>query len=198
MVLVGKYYVIFGNYYRGNMSRIGKKNITIPKEVEVTINSQEIIVKGPKGTLTKNIDQTIALDYYNNSIYVSKKIETKKSNQLYGLTRTIVSNMIDGVSKGFEKSLEIQGVGYRSQIDGKNLLLSLGYSHVVKIEPPEGISISVENNTNINIKGIDKEIVGQIAAKIRSIRSPEPYKGKGVRYKGEYVQRKVGKAGKGK
>nr|YP_010337395.1 ribosomal protein L6 [Pulvinaster venetus]UNJ16980.1 ribosomal protein L6 [Pulvinaster venetus] len=180
------------------MSRIGKKIIIVPDNVTTIINGQEITVKGPKGSISKTIHNFINLEQNANIIYLHTNVTNKKSNQLYGLSRTLVYNMIHGVSQGFTKLLEIQGVGYRSQMDGKNLILNLGYSHVIKVEPPQGITISVENNVNITVSGIEKESVGQVAAKIRSMRSPEPYKGKGVRYKDEYVQRKVGKAGKGK
>mgnify|MGYP003460469134 CR=1 FL=1 len=180
------------------MSRIGKKIIIVPDNVTTIINGQEITVKGPKGSISKTIHDFINLEQNANIIYLHPNVTNKKSNQLYGLSRTLVYNMIHGVSQGFTKLLEIQGVGYRSQMDGKNLILNLGYSHVIKLEPPQGITISVENNVNITVSGIEKESVGQVAAKIRSMRSPEPYKGKGVRYKDEYVQRKVGKAGKGK
>nr|QUE30000.1 ribosomal protein L6 [Erythrocladia irregularis] len=180
------------------MSRIGKKVITVPKDVKVNIEGSYVKVKGPKGELTRTCHKQMEILYENNILSIKKKLETKESNQLHGLTRSLVYNMIHGVSTGFTKELEIQGVGYRSQLEGKTLILNVGYSHPVKIEPPQGIQITVQNNTAITIQGIDKEMVGQIASKIRSVRQPEPYKGKGIRYKGEVVLRKVGKAGKSK
>nr|QUE28096.1 ribosomal protein L6 [Sahlingia subintegra] len=180
------------------MSRIGKQIIIIPQNVNVDIQGSKIRIKGPKGELSKTCDAQMELLYENNELKIDKKINTKKTNQLHGLTRSLIYNMVHGVSEGFVKELEIKGVGYRSQMDGKNLILNVGYSHPVKIEPPEGIEIKVHNNTQITVNGIDKEVVGQTASKIRSIRKPEPYKGKGIRYKNEYVIRKVGKAGKGK
>lgn len=180
------------------MSRIGKQIIIIPKNVKVDIQGSAIEVTGPKGQLYRICNSEMDLVCKEDQLSIIKKIDTKKTNQLHGLTRSLISNMIHGVSEGFQKELEIKGVGYRSQMDGRNLILNVGYSHPVTIEPPEGIEIKVQNNTEILIKGIDKEIVGQIASKIRSIREPEPYKGKGIRYKNEYVIRKVGKAGKGK
>nr|YP_010337744.1 ribosomal protein L6 [Sahlingia subintegra]UNJ17329.1 ribosomal protein L6 [Sahlingia subintegra] len=180
------------------MSRIGKQIIIVPKSVNVDIQGSKIKVKGPKGELSRTCDPEMELLYENNELKINTKADTKKNNQLHGLTRSLVYNMVHGVSEGFLKELEIKGVGYRSQMEGKNLILNVGYSHPVKIEPPEGIEIKVQNNTQITVNGIDKEVVGQIASKIRSIREPEPYKGKGIRYKNEYVIRKVGKAGKGK
>nr|QUE29395.1 ribosomal protein L6 [Erythrotrichia longistipitata] len=180
------------------MSRIGKQVIIIPENVNVKIEGNSIIVKGPKGELSRICNNEMELVLEESKLSVNKKSNTKKTNQLHGLTRSLVYNMVYGVSQGFEKELEIKGVGYRSQMDGKDLILNVGYSHPVKIEPPKGIEIKVQNNTEITVKGIDKEIVGQTASKIRSIRQPEPYKGKGIRYKNEYVIRKVGKAGKGK
>nr|YP_009394182.1 ribosomal protein L6 [Rhodomela confervoides]ARW62744.1 ribosomal protein L6 [Rhodomela confervoides] len=178
------------------MSRIGRKEITIPTNVEVEINNSNIIVKGNKGRLSYLISELIEIKKIEKIIKVTKKLNTQKAQELHGLSRSIVNNMITGVSKGFEKKLIIQGVGYRSQMKGENLILNVGYSHSVCIEPPKGISIKVENNTTILITGIDKEIVGQTAATIRAVRPPEPYKGKGIRYENEVVRRKVGKAGK--
>nr|YP_009369907.1 50S ribosomal protein L6 [Boldia erythrosiphon]ARO90595.1 50S ribosomal protein L6 [Boldia erythrosiphon] len=180
------------------MSRIGKKNILLPDKVSVIIKDHTVTVRGPKGELSRIFPDSINVGLATKHLHITQTIISKKSNQLHGLSRTMLYNMVNGVSSGFTKSLEIQGVGYRSQMEGKSLILNLGYSHPVKIDPPEGIIITVENNVNINIMGIDKELVGEVAANIRSIRSPEPYKGKGVRYSNEYVQRKVGKAGKGK
>nr|YP_010850679.1 ribosomal protein L6 [Lophurella hookeriana]WGH13389.1 ribosomal protein L6 [Lophurella hookeriana] len=178
------------------MSRIGKKEIIIPDNILVTLNNCQILVKGIKGELSYNISELIEIEATKNRIKLTKKNHTQKAQAIHGLSRSIINNMIIGVSKGFEKKLIIQGVGYRSQMEGKNLILNMGYSHPVKIEPPQDINIKVENNTNIFISGINKETVGQIAATIRSVRPPEPYKGKGIRYENEVIKRKVGKAGK--
>lgn len=178
------------------MSRIGKKNIKLPKDTEIDINQSTVSIKGPKGQLSYNLSKLIKVKNTPSEIQVYKLKDNKESQALYGLSRTIINNMIIGVSQGFYKKLEIQGVGYRSQMEGKNLILNVGYSHPVIIEPPEEIHINVENNTQITVFGINKEVVGQVAAEIRSIRPPEPYKGKGIRYIGEKVRRKVGKAGK--
>ncbi len=178
------------------MSRIGKKEIIIPKNVEVTINKKNIRVKSNKGELNYTLSNLIDIKQINNEIYLTIKNKHQNAQAIYGLSRSIINNMIIGVSQGFEKKLLIQGVGYRSQMEGKNLILNMGYSHPVKIEPPKDISIKVENNINISISGINKETVGQIAAKIRAVRPPEPYKGKGIKYANEIVNRKVGKAGK--
>lgn len=180
------------------MSRIGKKIILLPANLSTQFDGHTITVKGPKGTLSKTLPAGINLEILNDKISVRTSKQTKMANQLHGLSRTLISNMIEGVSNGFTKKLQIQGVGYRSQIDNQDLILSVGYSHVVKIKPPENIQITVENNTNITVSGIDKEVVGQVASTIRSTRPPEPYKGKGIRYQGEFVRRKAGKAGKGK
>nr|YP_009398955.1 ribosomal protein L6 [Cliftonaea pectinata]ARW68074.1 ribosomal protein L6 [Cliftonaea pectinata] len=178
------------------MSRIGKKEIIIPNNTDININHNQILVKGPKGSLSYEFSYLVKVEKINNKIQISKLQQTKKSREIYGLSRSIINNMIIGVSQGFEKKLIIQGVGYRSQLEGKNLILNVGYSHPIQIEPPENIEIKVENSTLIRISGINKETVGQIASKIRSTRPPEPYKGKGIRYDNEYVRRKVGKAGK--
>nr|WGH13785.1 ribosomal protein L6 [Lophurella pseudocorticata] len=178
------------------MSRIGKKEIIIPDNIQVTLNNCQILVKGTKGELSYNISELIEIEATKSRIKLTKKNCTQKAQAIHGLSRSIINNMIIGVSQGFEKKLIIQGVGYRSQMEGKNLILNMGYSHPVKIEPPQDISIKVENNTNIFISGINKETVGQITARIRSVKPPEPYKGKGIRYENEVVKRKVGKAGK--
>nr|QCI04804.1 ribosomal protein L6 [Bornetia secundiflora] len=178
------------------MSRIGKKEIHLPKEIHAIINKSHIAIKGPKGELNYQMSELINVDKNNNTIILSKKDNTKKAQAIHGLSRSIINNMVIGVSIGFKKKLVIEGVGYRSQLEGKNLILNVGYSHPVKIEPPKDIKITVDNNTNILITGINKETVGQIAATIRSIRPPEPYKGKGIRYADEIIRRKVGKAGK--
>jgi len=178
------------------MSRIGKLSINVPDKVSITISPNKIIVKGPKGELSKNIPNSIKIIQSNAMIQVLPSESISAGRQLYGTYRSLINNMIQGVTQGFQKKLELQGVGYRSQIDGKNLILNVGYSHQVKIISPDGIKLSVENNTNIIISGSDKELVGQITANIRSVRPPEPYKGKGIRYQGEYVRKKIGKAGK--
>jgi large subunit ribosomal protein L6 len=179
------------------MSRIGKRPIPIPDKVTVTIEGQSVSVKGPKGQLSRVlVPEVTAEQDGSDTLHVKRRNESRVARQRHGLSRTLVANMVEGVSQGFQKRLEIQGVGYRAQVQGKNLILSVGYSHPVTIEPPEGIQIAVENNTNVVVSGIDKEIVGNIAASIRAVRPPEPYKGKGIRYAGEFVRRKVGKAGK--
>jgi large subunit ribosomal protein L6 len=179
-----------------NMSRIGKIPVKIPDKINVTIEGNNITVKGPKGQLSKTIPDSVVVNKEDTSIQVSPKNKSIKSQQIYGLYRRLIANMVQGVNEGFQKKLTLQGVGYRSQVQGKNLILSVGYSHPVEIPTPEGIMISVESNTNVLVSGIDKELVGLVAANIRSVRPPEPYKGKGIRYQGEYVRQKVGKAGK--
>nr|YP_009397287.1 ribosomal protein L6 [Thuretia quercifolia]ARW66473.1 ribosomal protein L6 [Thuretia quercifolia] len=178
------------------MSRIGKKEIIIPENIRTYIDNSIILIDGPKGKLSYIISNLIKIEKINNKLKLTKIENTKKAQAIYGLSRSIINNMIIGVSQGFEKKLLIQGVGYRCQMEGKILILNVGYSHTVRIEPPEHINIEVENNTNISVIGIDKEKVGQIAAKIRSIRPPEPYKGKGIKYLEEKIKRKIGKAGK--
>lgn len=178
------------------MSRIGKKEIDIPHNTEVTINKSNIKVKGKQGEISYDIPNDIKVTQQDNKLIVSRNITTKQTQALHGLARSIINNMTIGTSIGFNKKLIIEGVGYRAQITGKKLILNLGYSHPIEIEPPKDIKINVENNTNIIISGINKETVGQIAARIRSTRPPEPYKGKGIRYENETIRRKVGKAGK--
>jgi large subunit ribosomal protein L6 len=178
------------------MSRIGKLPIKVPDKVNIIINPTNIIVKGPKGELSKPVPSSIKIIQNDKNISVLPTEGITNSYQLYGTYRSLISNMITGVTDGFQRKLELQGVGYRSQIDGKTLVLNVGYSHQVKIISPEGIKLSVEGNTNVTVSGLDKELVGQTAANIRLVRPPEPYKGKGIRYQGEYVRKKVGKAGK--
>lgn len=178
------------------MSRIGKRPINIPSKVTVTISGQDISVKGPKGELSRILPAGVEVTQEGETLWVKRQNESRVARQLHGLCRTLVSNMVEGVSQGFQRRLEIQGVGYRAQVQGRNLILNVGYSNPVQIEPPEGIQLAVESNTNVVVSGIDKEIVGNTAAKIRGIRPPEPYKGKGIRYAGEMVRRKAGKAGK--
>ncbi|MBE9008807.1 50S ribosomal protein L6 [Pseudanabaenaceae cyanobacterium LEGE 13415] len=181
------------------MSRIGKRPITIPAKVTVTVNGQEVVVKGPKGELSRVLPSGVTVETQDSTVNVNRVNDSRMARERHGLCRTLVANMVEGVSNGFSRRLEIQGVGYRAAVQGKNLNLSMGYSHPVLIEPPDGVQFQVENNTNVIVTGIDKEIVGNTAAKIRSVRPPEPYKGKGIRYQGEVVRRKVGKTGgKGK
>ncbi len=178
------------------MSRIGKLPIPIPDKVNVTIKGQAITVKGPKGELFRELTPEVTVEQANNVISVTRRNESRVARQRHGLSRTLVANMVEGVSKGFEKKLQIQGVGYRAQVQGRNLILNVGYSNPVTIEPPEGVQVTVESNTNVTVSGINKEVVGNTAARIRAVRPPEPYKGKGIRYADEYIRRKVGKAGK--
>jgi large subunit ribosomal protein L6 len=178
------------------MSRIGNKPIDIPAGTKVEIKENEITVSGPKGTLKRIIRNEISLNLENNKLSVNRAGDDKIHRSLHGLTRTLISNMIEGVSKGFTKSLELVGVGYRCQLQGKKLIIQVGYSHPVEIEPPAGIEFSVEGVNKIHVKGIDKQLVGDVAAKIRSVRKPEPYKGKGIKYSTEVVRRKAGKSGK--
>lgn len=178
------------------MSRIGKKEIIVPTNIKISIDKSIISINGPKGTLSYEVSDLIQIHYQNNKIQLTQKINTKTAQAIHGLSRSIINNMVIGVLQGFEKNLVIQGVGYRSQMEGKTLILNVGYSHPVKIEPPANIEIKIDNNINISVFGINKEIVGQIAAKIRAVRPPEPYKGKGIKYLEEKIMRKVGKAGK--
>ena len=179
------------------MSRIGRKPITVPAGVEVKLNGQEVIVKGPKGELkdTFNADMTIAME--GNEIIVTRPSDNKEHRALHGLTRTLIANMVEGVANGYSKTLEINGVGYRAQKQGKSLVMNLGYSHQVIMEEIDGIAIEVPNPNQIIISGADKQKVGQFAAEVREKRPPEPYKGKGIKYAGEYIRRKEGKAAKG-
>lgn len=178
------------------MSRVGKKPVEIPAGVTVTLNGNTVTVKGPKGELTRTFHADIEIKVEDNIVNVSRPTESKLHRSLHGTTRAIIANMIEGVSKGFERNLELIGVGYRAQKQGNKLVLNVGYSHPVEIEPEEGIEIEVPANTKITIKGTDKERVGALAANIRDVRPPEPYKGKGIRYAGEQVRRKEGKTGK--
>ena len=179
------------------MSRIGKKPIAIPAGVEVKVNGNEVTVKGPKGTLTQtfNADRAIAVE--GAEVIVTRPTDNKEHRALHGLTRTLIANMVEGVSNGYKKELEVNGVGYRAQKQGNNLVLNLGYSHQVIMPEVDGITIEVPNNNSIIISGADKQKVGQFAAEVREKRPPEPYKGKGIKYVGEYIRRKEGKAAKG-
>jgi len=179
------------------MSRIGKLPVAVPSGVNVTLADGEVVVKGPKGELRQAIlAQQVDVKLEDGKVIVERKGDAKPQRSAHGLTRTLISNMVEGVSKGFRKSLEIQGVGYRAAKAGEKLNLSLGYSHPVVFEAPKGITLSVEGTNKIHVDGIDKQQVGQVAAEIRALRAPEPYKGKGVRYEGEVIRKKLGKAGK--
>lgn len=178
------------------MSRIGKLPIEIPSGVEVKIENNVVTAKGPLGTETVAVREEIIVKVEDNKVVLTRRDEERKTRALHGLSRTLVANAVNGVKTGFEKKLELQGVGYRAAMQGTTLNLALGYSHPINIEPPAGITITVDQNTKISVKGSNKQTVGDVAALIRSKRPPEVYKGKGVRYEGEYVRRKAGKAGK--
>jgi len=178
------------------MSRIGKQPISVPEKVAVTFDGLAVTVKGPKGELNRILPDGVSISQENNSIVISPTSDKRKSRERHGLSRTLVANMIEGVSKGYTRHLEIVGVGSRAQLKGKTLVVSAGYSHPVEVVPPAGITFTVANNTNVTVSGPDKELVGNEAAKIRAIRPPEPYKGKGIKYAGERILRKAGKSGK--
>jgi len=178
------------------MSRIGKKPVTVPAGVTVTIDGTHVTVKGAKGELNRTFSDLLTITQEGEEVLVTRNDDSTESNAQQGLTRTLINNMVIGVSEGFEKKLELAGVGYRATLKGKDLDLSLGYSHPVVYVAPEGISFEVPDNTHITVKGISKEQVGQVAAEIRSKRAPEPYKGKGIHYEGEHIRRKLGKAAK--
>ena len=175
------------------MSRIGNKTITIPAGVEISVNSNEVTVKGPKGTLTRQFSPLITVKVEGSEVNCVRANEDKHTKQLHGTTRALINNMIIGVSDGFKKQLEIQGIGYKAALQGKNLVLTIGYSHDINYEIEDGITVEVPNPTTIIVSGIDKQRVGEVSAVIRSYRKPEPYKGKGIRYKGEFVPHKEGK-----
>ncbi len=177
------------------MSRIGKQPIPVPAGVEIQIEGNNVRVKGPKGQLEKSLHRDMIIKYEEGRLLVERPSDNKLHRSLHGLTRTLLSNMVVGVTNGFQKNLELVGVGYRASKQGKKLVLAVGYSHPVEIEPDEGLEIEVPAPTKINVKGVDKEKVGALAAAIRAVREPEPYKGKGIRYEGEYIRRKAGKAG---
>lgn len=178
------------------MSRIGKRPIPLPKKVTVDIKGQHIAVTGPKGSLEIDLPDKVQVTQDGETLLVERQDDSRTARERHGLCRTLVANMVDGVAQGFEKRLSIQGVGYRAQAQGSKLTLNVGYSKPVEMTMPKGIQVAVENNTQVIVSGIDKEIVGNIAAKIRAVRPPEPYKGKGIRYLNEFVRRKAGKAGK--
>jgi len=179
------------------VSRVGRAPITIPGGVQVDIDGQKVVVKGPKGELKRSLHPEMQLVKEGDTLRVQRPSDEPMVRALHGLTRALLNNMVLGVSQGFERTLQVDGVGYRAELNGKDLVLNVGYSHPVKVPPPEGISFQVEERTRIiHVLGADKEQVGQVAADIRKVRPPEPYKGKGIRYSGEYVRRKAGKAGK--
>ncbi|MBV7508824.1 50S ribosomal protein L6 [Bacillus sp. sid0103] len=178
------------------MSRVGKKPIVIPAGVTVTLNNNTVTVKGPKGELTRTFHSDITINVEENQVSITRPSDVKEHRALHGTTRAVLANMVEGVSTGFTRGLELIGVGYRAQKQGNKLVLNVGYSHPVEIEAEEGLEIEVPANTKILIKGTDKERVGALAANIRGVRPPEPYKGKGIRYEGEFVRRKEGKTGK--
>lgn len=178
------------------MSRIGKLPIPIPSGVEVTVDGQVVRVKGPKGELSRRMHDEVLISVKDGEVVVSRPSDGKLQRSLHGLTRTLIANMIQGVTNGYTKNLEIRGVGYRAAKQGNKLVLNVGYSHPVELEPPEGITFEVPAPTRISVQGIDKELVGAVAADVRAVRKPEPYLGKGIAYEGERIRRKAGKAGK--
>lgn len=178
------------------MSRIGKQPVPIPAGVEVNVGDSEVVVKGPKGQLSQPLLPGIRINVDNGHVVVERTSDEKRHRAMHGLARSLVANMVEGVTKGYQKNLELKGVGYRAQMQGKNLVLSVGYSHPVEIAPPEGIELEVPQPTKIVVKGIDKQLVGQVAANIRAVRPPEPYLGKGIMYEGERIRRKAGKSGR--
>ena len=178
------------------MSRIGKQPVPIPSAVQVQVDGSAVTVKGPKGELRREVHPDMRLTLDDGKLIVTRPSDQPKHRALHGLTRALLANMVTGVEHGFSKTLELQGVGYRAQQMGKNIQLAVGFSHPVDVQAPAGITLEVEGTSRIHIQGIDKELVGQVAAEIRGIRPPEPYKGKGIRYEGEHVRRKAGKAGK--
>ena len=177
------------------MSRIGKKPIPVPKNVTVTIEGQRVKVKGPKGELEREMHREMALSMEDGEIVVTRPSEESNHKALHGLTRTLIANMVEGVTKGFQKQLDIVGVGYKAEVRPYGLQMALGYSHPIEVRAPKGIKLTAPAPTSVIIEGADKEVVGQIAAEIRSLRPPEPYKGKGIKYQGEQIRRKAGKAG---
>ena len=179
------------------MSRIGKAPIPIPDKVTVNLSGLAVTVKGPKGELSRTLPEGVSISQDGDQLLVAPTSEARRSRERHGLSRTLVANMIEGVSQGFTRKLEIVGVGYRAQVQGKKLVVSAGYSHPVEMVPPDGVTFAVENNTTVIVSGADKEVVGNEAAKVRAIRKPEPYKGKGIKYEGERILRKVGKTGSG-
>ncbi len=177
------------------MSRIGKKPISLPAGVKVTVDGNTLTVQGSKGTLIQTLPEGITINQEDNQLLVQRADDSKQQRAFHGLTRALSANMVEGVTNGFEKKLELVGVGYRAQMQGKKLVISIGFSHPVEVDAPEGIEFEVPAPTRITVRGIDKQLVGNTAAHIRAIRKPEPYKGKGIKYENEYIRRKAGKAG---
>ena len=177
------------------MSRIGRKPIPLPTGVTATVDGLTVVIKGPKGTLTRTVHRDMRVAQEDGQLVVSRPSDGREHRSLHGLTRSLLANMVEGVTHGFWKQLELHGVGYKAEAQAKGVKLVVGLSHPVQFPAPQGVQISVENNTLVKIEGIDKELVGQVAAEIRKVRPPEPYKGKGIRYQGEHVRRKAGKAG---
>jgi large subunit ribosomal protein L6 len=181
------------------MSRIGRKPIAVPKNVDLTIGANnEVSVKGPKGTLTQTFSPAMIITREDGEVSVARPDDEREHRALHGLTRTLLNNMVIGVTDGYRKNLEINGVGYRASLDGKTLVLNVGYSHPVRMVPPDGITYAVEGTNRVSVTGFDKQLVGEEAARIRGARPPEPYKGKGIKYEGEQIRRKAGKTGKAK
>ena len=178
------------------MSRIGKLPVTLPKGVDVTLNGQQVSVKGPKGELRRTFHPLVKVDRSDGTLTVARANESQQAKALHGLSRSLLANMVTGVATGYTRDLEISGTGYRATLAGKKLQLALGYSHPIEIDPPAGISFALETPQKVRVAGADKEVVGEIAAKIRALRVPDPYKAKGVKYAGEHIRRKAGKAGK--
>ena len=178
------------------MSRIGRLPVAVPSGVDITIDGQAVTVKGPKGELSHVVAEPITVEQADGTVEVKRPNDERQSRALHGLTRSLINNMVLGVTEGYEKKMEIHGTGYRVANKGGNLEFALGYSHPITVEAPAGISFAVENPTRFSVQGIDKQLVGEVAANIRKLRKPDPYKGKGVRYAGEHIRRKVGKAGK--
>jgi large subunit ribosomal protein L6 len=178
------------------MSRIGKLPVTLPKGVDVTVNGQQVSVKGPKGELRRTFHPLVKVDRADGTLTVVRANETQQAKAIHGLSRSLLANMVTGVATGYTRDLEISGTGYRATLAGKKLQLALGFSHPIEIDPPAGISFALETPQKVRVAGADKEVVGEIAARIRALRVPDPYKAKGVKYAGEYIRRKAGKAGK--
>jgi large subunit ribosomal protein L6 len=178
------------------MSRVGRQPIGIPAQVEVRIEGSRVTVKGPNGELARDFDPAMRIHLEDGQVLVTRRSDEPRHRALHGLTRTLIANMVQGVHQGFTKTLELHGVGYRAQQQGPSVQFSVGFSHTVEKTPPPGITLEVEGTGRVHVRGIDKQLVGQVAAEIRRIRPPEPYKGKGIRYEGEYVRRKAGKAGR--
>ncbi|NLB51743.1 MAG: 50S ribosomal protein L6 [Syntrophomonadaceae bacterium] len=177
------------------MSRIGKKPISLPKDVKFSVEGNVITVKGSKGSLSQQLPADISVQQEDDQLIVARPSDDKQTRAFHGLSRALIANMVEGVTNGFEKKLELVGVGYRAQMQGKKLVINIGFSHPVEVEPPEGIEFEVPAATKITVKGIDKQLVGNTAAHIRAIRKPEPYKGKGIKYENEVIRRKAGKSG---